>query len=341
MKWNWVSIFTMIAFFSGCARVQTLNMEKHKYSERPENVVWIQVPGLSVEQLALLRLNTKNAIEKTSLESAQCIGSAWNYNLFEMQPESRKGLISQVNGSQNIKGTCDDFIQKPVWRYFKEMGYNTAVFEQVNTLEESVLRAKSCGSSETYINSEDTFLVMSPQKFLNEGEFHRLEKTWGKKGIAFDQACLSGACVSTLEANVQDFYQDWAKLNAKNFLLVRTQNLERALKSKDLSKVKESLSEVHRLVNFFRSKITSRSLLVVSSSAAIGVEYPLQAKEWGEFERSGKFFNFKATQLTSPVFAFGAMAENFCGMYSESDVLKRILYIPPGKKFDWDYVIPF
>ncbi len=341
MKLNWVSIITLVAIFSSCARVQTLNMEKHKYSERPLNIVWIQVPGLSVEQLALLRLSTKNAVEKTNLELAQCIGNVWNYNLFEMQPESRKGLISQINGSQNIKGTCDDFIQKPVWRYFKEMGYNTAVFEQVSTLEESVLRAKSCGSSETYINSEDTFLVMSPQKFLNEGEFHRLEKSWNKKGIAFDKACLSGSCVSTLEANVQDFYQDWAQANAKNFLLIRTMNLEKALKAKDLSKVKEALTELNRLVMFFSNKITSRSLLVVSSTAAIGVEYPANIKEWGEFERTGKNFSFKSTQLTSPLFAFGAMAENFCGMYSESDALKRILYLPPSKKFDWDYVIPF
>lgn len=330
-----------VILFQGCARVQTLNMENHRYSERPKNVVWIQVPGLSIELIALLKLINKDANEKSNLERSQCVGKFWNYNLFEMQPDSKNGTISQINGSKNIKGTCDDFIQKPVWRYFREMGYKTAVFEQINSLDESILRSRSCGTNESYIDNEDLFLIMSKQKLTEDGEFHRLERNWPANGIRFDKACLSGACASTLEANVTDFYQDWAKFSYNQFLLIRTFNLEKAIKEKDLNKIKESLSELNRLIGFFRQRISMNSTLLVTGSGAIDVQYPNTQKAWLDFERSGKSISFNASNLYSTSFAYGAMAENFCGLYGESEILKRILYLPPGKRFDWDYLMPF
>lgn len=336
------SVFILlVCIFSGCARVQTLNMESHRYSERPKNVVWIQVPGLSLELIALLRLANKDAFERTSLERSQCVGKFWNYNLFEMQPSASRGTLSQINGSQNIKGTCEDFVQKPVWRYFREMGYKTAVFEQINSLDESVLRAKNCGTSSAYIDDEDLFMVMSQQKFWNEGEFHRLERNWPESGIRFDKACLSGNCASTLEANVVDFFQDWAKVGSNHFLLVRTFQLEKAIKEKDLNKLKEALAEINRLVGYFSQRISMNSLLLVTGSGSLDVVYPQSQKNWLEFENSGKHFTFNNSSLYSTSFAFGAMAENFCGMYREGEILKRILYIPPGKYFDWDYLLPF
>lgn len=330
-----------LLLFQGCARVQTLNMESHRYSERPKNVVWIQVPGLSMELIALLKLANKDASERSNLERSQCVGKFWNYNLFEMQPDAKRGTLSQINGSKNIKGTCDDFIQKPVWRYFREMGYKVAVFEQINSLDESVLRARACGNNESYVDDEDLFLIMSQQKFLNEGEFHRLEKNWPLNGISFDKACLSGACASTLEANVADFFQDWAKFGQNQFLLVRTFQLEKAIKEKDLAKIKEALSELNRLVGYFSQRISMNSLLLVTGAGAIDVQYPNTQKNWLEFEKSGKNFTFNSSSLFATSFAYGAMAENFCGVYGESEVLKRILYTPPNKRFDWDYLLPF
>lgn len=330
-----------IFLFQGCARVQTLNMESHKYSERPNNVVWIQVPGLSLELIALLKLANKDANDRSNFERAQCVGKFWNYNLFEMQPDSVKGALSQLNGSRNIKGSCDDFIQKPVWRYFREMGYKTAIIEQINSLEESVLRAKTCGNSDAYVDDQDLILVMGKQKFLSAEEFHRLEKDWPKTGIFFDKACLSGNCASTLESNVMDFHQKWLKGNQGQFLMIRTFSLEKAIKDKDLIKIKESMAELNRLIGFFSKSVYSNSLLLITGAGAVDVQYPNNQKNWLDFEKNGKNFAVNSNNLFATSFSFGAMAENFCGVFNESDILKRILYIPPGKKFNWDYFLPF
>ncbi len=330
-----------ILFFSGCARQQTLNMEGHRYSNRPENVIWIQVPGLSLELIALLKLINKDAGERLSLERAQCVGKFWNFNLFEMQPDSKKGLISQINGSKNIKGNCEDFGQKPVWRYFRDLGYKTTIVEQINSLEESVMRAKACGSSETYIDDQDLFLVMSAQKLLEGGSFHRLDNQWPNSGIFFDKACLSGACASSLDSNVIDFFQSWNRLKQNKFLMIRTFELEKAIRDKNLTKIREVLVELNRMSNYFTKLESSKTLLLITGSGAIDVQFPNNPKAWLEFEKQGKNLNFNSSNLFSTSFAFGAMSESFCGIYNESDILRRILYIPPNKKFDWDYLIPF
>ncbi len=338
MNWKFCLLFIL---FWGCARVQTLNMDKHQYSERPQSVIWIQVPGLNIEQLALLKLSNKDVFDKTNFEKSSCVGHMWNFNLYDLKVESKKALFSQLNGSPNIKGTCDDFNQKPVWKYFQEMGYQAAIFEQVTSVEESVLRSISCSSNQSYIGENDLILMMSPQNFTNSPEFHRFEKNWPLKGIAYDKACLSGECASTLEANIQDFYSQWAKLDGKNFLLIRNTVLEKALLKKDLVRIKEALSELNRLINYFLQKNGNRGLLLITSSNSMAIELPEDKKAMLDFEKTGKNFIVRNSNVFSNVLSYGAMAENFCGIYKEYEILKRILYRPPRKQFDYDYLIPF
>ncbi len=333
--------FIGLASILSCARVQTLNMERHTYSERPARVIWVQVPGLTDQQLMLLKLNSKDANDKSAFEKANCLGKMWNFNLFEIQADSKKGLVSQINGSQNIRGTCDDYSQKPVWKYFDEMGYKVATIEQVSTIGESILQAKACGLQEQYLGFNDINLLMSPQKFTEGREFHRLERDWPARGVAFDRACMNGECASTLENNIEDFYQDFSKNNEKTFFLIRTFQLEKAVKSKDLNKVKENLGEIQRIIGSFLKKMKSDTLLVVSGAGGINMEFPQGNSEWMEFEKKGKYLSFKSIDVLSPVFSYGAMAENFCGVYRESELLKRALFIPPRKELNWDYLLPF
>jgi hypothetical protein len=39
--------------------------------------------------------------------------------------------------------------------------------------------------------------------------------------------------------------------------------------------------------------------------------------------------------------ASGAMSENFCGIFDESEMIKRVISKPRGKKFSWDSLSPF
>jgi hypothetical protein len=131
------------------------------------------------------------------------------------------------------------------------------------------------------------------------------------------------------------------KESSKNIMVVRDFNFQNALKKKDLSLAKESLQEIDRLVASIPHDRKSEFLIIVSGAESLPIEFPLQGKEWSDFEKSGKNVFYKKSSLMSPVLASGAMAENFCGIFEETDMMKRIIYKPEGKVFNLDSVNPF
>ncbi len=325
-----------------CQRIQTLNLEPHDYSKLPSHIILFQVPGLNIDQVGILKLISKDADSLTAFEKFSCIGQIWNFNLYEVQPHFKKSMITQINGNPNIKGQCEDYSSLPVWRYLSPLGYKTAVLEEVDHLEESILHAKSCDSKGNFLSENDLVLTMSPQKFFPGEEFHRAQRKFSDRGVFFDKACLSGSCTSSLELNVKDFYTDWFSKNQKSFLLLRSNQLMKAILSKDLSKVKESLGNINRIATYFQSfQSKSQVLFVLAGSQSIPIEMPKNSKEWEEYEKSEKNIFFKSASLMSPVFSYGNMSENFCGLFKESEFIKRLLYKPDRKKFYWDLLNPF
>ena len=82
-------------------------------------------------------------------------------------------------------------------------------------------------------------------------------------------------------------------------------------------------------------------LVVITGAESLNIEFPKEGKEWADFERMGKNVIYKNSSLMAPVLATGPMSENFCGLFDESEMLKRILYRPERKQFDWDILNPF
>jgi hypothetical protein len=80
--------------------------------------------------------------------------------------------------------------------------------------------------------------------------------------------------------------------------------------------------------------------VIITGAEGLELDFPKEGKDWSEFERLGKNINIKNPTLLSSVFAKGPMAENFCGLFDESEIIKRILYKPMGKKFSWDALNP-
>ena len=77
-------------------------------------------------------------------------------------------------------------------------------------------------------------------------------------------------------------------------------------------------------------KVNRRSdmLLLVTSAKSKGLEFPREGQSWNAFEREGVSLGYKNSRLISPVFAVGARAENFCGIYEQPDVFARIFSDP-------------
>jgi hypothetical protein len=127
----------------------------------------------------------------------------------------------------------------------------------------------------------------------------------------------------------------------QSFFLFRDFNFLKALKKKDIGDAKETLQEIERVVNWVKSQKGDNVLVLVTGAESLNIEFPKEGKEWAEFEKSGKNIIYKNSSLMSPVFAFGPMSENFCGLFDESEMLKRVMYHPENKQFNWDALNPF
>lgn len=340
----------MTAFFLlSCARVQTLNMEKHNYSERPKHVVWIQVAGFSEEHLPLLKFNVPEASNKTLFEKADCMGKVWNFNLYELRPDSGKSFLSQLNGSKNIKGRCEDFESKPVWSYLSEEGYTASILESGSTNENSLEKSIQCPQEGNIHPDSNRFYRMGPEVSSKpesgKKSFHYQDSPEAlsesmKPGIYYDKSCQKNVCYSSISNNFKTLWLKTIKDQTNSFFLVRDFNFQKALRKKDIVFAKESLQEIERMLSLIQAAKRDDILVIVSGAESLQIEFPKEGKEWAEFERSGKNMLFRNPALMSPVMASGPMSENFCGVFDESEMLKRVIYKPEKKHFDWDLLNP-
>lgn len=336
-------LFILTLLFISCARVQTLNLKEHKYSERPDHIVWIQVPGLSEEQLALIKLNNSE-VGKLELEKMDCTGKSWAYNLYELRPSTNKSFIAQINGTKNIKNTCEDYSGQNAWGLLKELGYSVGILEVGANKNESLLAALDCKENTLINEKEISFYSMTEGK--GKKTFHYQDSAEASKlrtqpGIYYDKSCSGNFCYSSLFNNTKTLWGQFHRERSRSAFVIRDFNLQKALVARDLSQIKEALVELNRLIAEFNEANREDLLVLVTSAESMPIEMPAQGKEWTDFVKNGKNVLYKKTSLMAPVFAQGAMSENFCGMYEESEILKRLLYKPEEKVFNIDYVLPF
>ncbi len=337
----------ILIFLIGCARVQTLNLEKHNYSERPKHVLWIQLAGFSEEHIPLLRYNIADAQYRTELEKIDCVGKMYNFNLYQLRPQAHDSFLSQLLGTKNIKSQCEDFTQKPVWDFFNDLGYSGAILEDGAIENQSLEKSASCATQKILDFKKHRLYRMGPdissskiaKPFHYQDQISTLKENLSA-GLYYDKSCQKNSCYSTLSNNVKSLWGQLIKEKMQTFFLVREFNYLKALKKKDIGYAKEVLQDVERLLHWIKSQKREDVLLVVTGAESVGIDYPLEGKEWAEFERSGKNIYFRNSSLMSPALAVGPMSENFCGVFEESELLKRLLNYPDRKQFNWDYINP-
>ena len=119
-----LNILLFVILPLSCARKGVIGQAEHTFNNRPGHIVWFQFPGLASEHLALSKFSLSSADQKTAIEDHVCLGNIWNYNLFKIRPSAREGFLSQMTGSPNIKGQCEDYKLTPIWNYFMDSGKN-------------------------------------------------------------------------------------------------------------------------------------------------------------------------------------------------------------------------
>ena len=342
MKHNFLLVFLLLSL--GCARVQTLNLNPHLYSETPMQVLWIQLAGFSEEHIPLLKFNIADAAFKTNIEQVDCVGKMWSFNLFKLRPNASNSFMSQMAGTKNINGSCTDYDRTPLWLKLEDVGYKVSILESGAFGNQTLENAMSCSNNKFIDLNRVRLFLMGPEINSSKKTFHYQDpqeqvETYKEPGLYYDRSCQKGTCYSSLSNNFKSLWQQWIKSFDQNFVILRDFNFQKALLKKDLSMARETLQEIDRLVGEIRKN--KNVLIVISGAESLPIEFPLQGKEWVEFERSGRNVLYKNSTLTSPVLAQGPMSENFCGIFEEVEMYNRLIYRPEGKKFSWDNLKPF
>lgn len=331
-----------ILFIVSCAQVTSLNLKKHQFGKIPTKIIWLQVPGLDREHMALLKFSYPSRDRKTAFEDSLCVGNIWEYDLYNIRPESNLGTLAQLSGKKNINGSCSDYSHKPIWKYVAKKNYKAGVFEGELQKGQSILKALECKDSKEYLNEAVYWGMGEPQ---NKGKFFHVDdkKKYEQGKRYFDKSCTEGTCYTTFARNIEGAFNSFSK-NTKNYVfIVRNFKYQNLLKKNKIVEAKSELEEINTVLKFFQDKAknSSDTLVILSSSQAINLNFPKPGKQWRSFAKKGKYVRSVNTKLISPIYATGARAENFCGIYDQSQLLSRIFSGAKQQGLEFSIINPF
>ena len=315
-------------FLFSCARLETLNLIDHKYGVSPKRIIWFQIPGLNEDHISILRFNSSLADKRTAFENFSCLGKIWGYNLYDLRPSAASGLLAQMVGKENITKTCNDFDHSPIWNYLATLGYKTGILESGTHDSESLDYTLTCKDKASIFLDQAIFFRMAPAKSSDKTLFHFQDREFfDKNKIYYDRTCQKGSCFASLEGNLESILSRFKIERGRYLFIVRDFTYLNALKKREIQKARTTLNELEQIITKFLEiqKSDSEMLLLITSSESIGVDFPKAGTEWAGFEKKGDNLGYKSSLLMSPVLAKGAGAENFCGIYKESEILERLL----------------
>lgn len=325
-----ITYLFIFAFLLACAQVTSLNLKKHQFGQIPTKIIWIQVAGLNEEHIAMLKFSKQTANEDSAIENFLCIGKAWEYNLFEIRPTASASFLSQMTGKKNIKNTCDDYKLRPIWSYMLPKGYVAGVFEGEMQNRHSLQSAYACKDDGKNFIEGVTLWKMGKAYNKDQSKvklFHTNEMTDFKpSNTYYDKSCSSGECYSTFSQNAVMLYEQFTRKSPNHLFIIRDFNYLDKVNKGNVSEMKNDLLELEKIVQYFQvlAQKSNDVLFLLTSAETKNIEFPRAGNQWNQFESRGKFLKNKKSQLISTVFASGARAENFCGIYDQSDLLSRI-----------------
>lgn len=329
--------------YSGCAQVTSLNLKKHRFGRIPTKIIWLQVAGITPEHIAMLKYTGESVKYVTAFEKSTCMGSTWSYDLYNLRSNAYDGFMAQLVGSKNIKGTCEDYKRKPIWKYLNNQGYKIGIFEgETKKSTNSLLAAIECSDHKDYLKGTTVWKMSQNKKtedlfHVNETPNFKTNKTY------YDKSCLSGECYTTFARNVEGVYKNFKKNTKNSLFLVRNFTFLEKLKAKKYKDAREELNQINLILNYFEDEVQkdNNTLVLLTSSEAIDIDMPKTGKEWKEYEKSGRYLNLKKSNLAASVFASGARAENFCGLYDQSEILPRIFSGSKQQGLEFSIINPF
>ncbi|OIQ16704.1 MAG: hypothetical protein BM556_13655 [Bacteriovorax sp. MedPE-SWde] len=320
-------LLPIFMFIISCTKVKTINKKEHSFNSYPEKLIILQVPGLSEEHLAYLRFQKPLMKEATWPENFTCFGKMWRFNLHSTRPKVEDSLLSQITGYSGSEQKCEKYNKNTVWSVLSKFNYQTAIVERGSS--EFIENALKC--NDKYFKDSATFISTARAK--GENIFHHQRSgSYENSKVYYDDSCSKGECFSK---SSEVFFHAWNSLTnrPKKLMIYRDHGLLNAIKANDREKFYSSLVDLNKLVGDIQKQIQSKnpdSLVVVTSTSPRHINWPKDSRSW---KRLNLAKSSRDGELLSPVWANGAMSENFCGMFSEFEIFERVFWRPKKSRF--------
>lgn len=328
-----IKLISLLFLIFGCTSHGLIGLQKTKESKIPTRIIWIQVPGLLEEHLAMLRFENADSRIKTAPEQAICFGKLWQYDLYRLRHAAHLGLLAQMNGTKNLKDSCEDYKTRPFWSYLQTIGdYKVGVLERGSSEESSFEHAWQCEAHDSSYRENVMLWKMDEAKREQSSNlYHFQEKNVFTPATSLqDKSCNNKSCYASLEQNARALYDLLKEQTNNSVLIIKDERYRNLLEKKKVLEAKEVLTELMKLYEMFQFEVNGvdDALLLLTSSQGFGLEMPTQGVSWQQFQKSGQNILYKRSSLLGVVYADGVQAQNFCGQYEESEIFKRILWTP-------------
>jgi len=317
-------IFLILSSLISCSHTESLGTRDFTFQQQPRLVIWFQIAGLSAEHLPFLKFDNSQQDMSNVVENMSCQGTLWSHNIYDIRPPIMSRFASQLSGSPDMVGTCEDLKQNFLWDYANQIGYKTYILENEEFADSSFERYFQCKDQNLPLT-----LIKMRKGTPAQDQFHYQEmKSSISKGVIWDKSCNDKSCFSGWQNNFKSLIGRVVQGEQKSFILFQDSRFLKLIKEHKIQEAKELFIEFFNQINWIEKLNLKNVLVMVSGTNSLPVEFPFKGKEWVGYEKKGANIVYHKDSLISPIWAKGSGSENFCGIYGEEDIVKRLFWTP-------------
>lgn len=219
-----------------------LNLQYHDF-DTPNRIIWLQIPGLSAEHLAMIRFQSVNSTTPLSLEKFLCQAKC-GVTIFIVCGPPHEGMLCQIYGSKNIQNGAHPVDRRPFWDYLRtteQQKFKVGIFEKGVKPEESLSSVALPKDQDLY------FWLMSkaPKEQVGINYFHQMNTNYQKPGRYYDQSCHQQAeCFSSQYNNFLAIFERFSKNEDYYVFILRNFDYYQKLQAKQLQLAREELANI-------------------------------------------------------------------------------------------------
>jgi hypothetical protein len=320
---NW-SVF-LLFFILACSQVNRIGLKRHSFSAQPRKIIWLQVDGFDLSHLGLFQFSELGKTNRSELEDFLCLGKAWEFNLNTIAPTAQVSMANQLQGSVSLAKGCSQFENLPYWSSLNQEKNFEVLFVQEGAAGFSLEALNKCEKKQNWFNG----ITQIDRELNPEGaKYHPSQSTvLSRGGLYVDQSCQQeSGCFTELSQVVDSIRNTLFKNTSKFVIHIQDFSYAKHLKSKNYKEVVRKLEDYANIKKSLEQNYKEEELLfLITGSKSMSILFPESGGFWKDFyQKKISLPNYPSGSI--PVLATGARAENFCGIFHQEDLLKRMFF---------------